>query len=245
MPPRRDSTAANVVEMPASVQRSGGTVIYNLRTQQADATTKAPSKEPRVTLPALALLSTTQIRSLCKLAQGAYSAQVAAGREPTPDKGTKTAMQDAWRRGQQVAVGAPDSLKACTQEHYNTLVQHFASLCPGANDAGRSFEAGMKLGSETAYRQMILAKIQKESGPRGLAYPAYAEAICRAQFKTDLGHATPKQLWCLFYTIKNRRAKTPATTPRPESPAADPRVPLNSPAAEIPPTDPAEYDAPF
>ena len=37
----------------------------------------------------------------------------------------------------------------------------------------------------------------------------YAAAICRRQYKRELGEASAKQLWNLFFTVRNRRKALP------------------------------------
>jgi hypothetical protein len=46
----------------------------------------------------------------------------------------------------------------------------------------------------------------------------YAAVICRAQFKCELPLATDRQLWCLTFTIRNRRSRG-ARPPRAQWPA--------------------------
>jgi hypothetical protein len=53
-------------------------------------------------------------------------------------------------------------------------------------------------------RRVALWKLTQALSAKGLEM-GYAGAICRAQFKCQLEDASAKQLWCLFYTIYNRR----------------------------------------
>lgn len=56
-------------------------------------------------------------------------------------------------------------------------------------------------------RRVALHKLTTAIKERGL-HVSYAESICLAQFKVPLAEATAKNLWCLFYTVTNRRPKS-------------------------------------
>lgn len=53
-------------------------------------------------------------------------------------------------------------------------------------------------------RRVALHKLTKAMAEKGLN-PSYAESICHTQFKVPLAEASAKQLWCLFFTIQNRK----------------------------------------
>lgn len=46
--------------------------------------------------------------------------------------------------------------------------------------------------------------LEKSCTERGLSL-SYPKSICRRQFKCGLDDATARQLWCLVFTIRNRR----------------------------------------
>lgn len=253
-PPRRESIAAAIqaTETPSSVQRSGGVVIYALG-KPGKTTTLQPApyvvNDPDVDLPLLARLSKKQIGDIGRLAQLAFKTGVRDGLLDKPARGQATKAAEAWRHEQQLLAVKKRSLKACDQGDYKALEEHFAAMIP--EEDLRAFDAGMKKGKEPAYRQMILHKIKAACESVSLNYPAYPAHICRDQFRRSLEAASPKQLWCLFYTITNRvrdrekfgdPVKTPAKS-RNQAPAASRRG-LES-TLTIPARDDAEYDAPF
>jgi hypothetical protein len=53
----------------------------------------------------------------------------------------------------------------------------------------------------------VLHILKANCEERGLKFPDYPGAICRAQNKCGLGGATEKQLWRLVYTVRNRKKK--------------------------------------
>ena len=67
----------------------------------------------------------------------------------------------------------------------------------------KAFAAHMAAATEP--RREAEAVLHRECGHAGLAI-AYAAAICRRQFRVELADASPKQLWNLVYTIRNRAA---------------------------------------
>ena len=62
-------------------------------------------------------------------------------------------------------------------------------------------------------RRIARYKLDQALRERGLG-ESYAAAICRTQYRCSLAEASPRQLWRLVYTIRNRR--------RPARPAAQP-----------------------
>jgi hypothetical protein len=96
------------------------------------------------------------------------------------------------------------SLRLCTSEgHYLRLMAHFADL---AGDGDSALRLLLRHGEEpriTAY-----FKLRQALAERGLD-EGYAAVICRRQYKRELGHASEKQLWNLFYTVRNRRKALP------------------------------------
>lgn len=133
-------------------------------------------------------LDNGQKARLCMLAAEGYALQFTD--QPLAD----------WRREQQHAAVGKASLRDCVQADYRRLVAHFQRL------AG---EEGEALRSETAaaLEPVMLArrKLAAELASRGLQ-SGYAEAICRRQYKRGLHEASAKQLWCLVFTVRNRRA---------------------------------------
>jgi hypothetical protein len=98
------------------------------------------------------------------------------------------------------------SIRACglriseaTQKHWTDLKSAFQDL---AGQPEKAFNTQMRDGDNK--RRIALHKLTQELAGKGL-HPSYAASICMAQFKVPLDQASAKQLWCLFYTISNRR----------------------------------------
>ena len=103
-----------------------------------------------------------------------------------------------WRR--------EESIRACglriseaTQAHWADLQSAFQDL---AGMPGRAFATQMREGDNK--RRVALHKLASELAAKGL-HPSYAASICRCQYKCALEDASAKQIWCLYFTIKNRR----------------------------------------
>lgn len=101
---------------------------------------------------------------------------------------------------------AAESIKACgvrisaaTHGHWADIKAHFEKLSGKPEQALRTH-----LRSGDNKRRVAMYKLQAELEAKNLAM-GYAEAICRTQYKVPLAQATAKQLWCLFYTVKNRK----------------------------------------
>jgi hypothetical protein len=108
----------------------------------------------------------------------------------------------AWRRAQQLAACGKESLTACTQEDFLKLKSHFQKL---AGEEGDSLRTANREAGDPA--RVALFKLREAMTERGLSI-GYAINICRTQYKCTLEQASAKQLWCLVYTIRNRRKPT-------------------------------------
>ena len=108
---------------------------------------------------------------------------------------------DAWRH--------EISIKACGVRISEATQSHWADLKSAFEDLGgrpeKAFHTQMREGDNK--RRIALWKLTQALAAKGL-HPGYAAAICRAQFKCSLEDASAKQLWCLFYTVTNRRKKS-------------------------------------
>lgn len=150
-------------------------------------------------------LSQRQIVEIAKLAREAWEAW--AGREQFLEANGELSVTEcfnAWRHWQQGEACGRQSLKACTQDDFLRLKAHFLALC------GRTEQATHTL-TRAANEPQRLAryKLAQALQERGLR-EEYAAAICRRQFRCELADASPKQLWNLFYTVRNRRPKKEA-----------------------------------
>lgn len=108
---------------------------------------------------------------------------------------------DEWRREQSIlACGV--RITEATQKNWADLKSRFEDL---AGKVEKAFQTQMREGDNK--RRVAMWKLTQALAAKGLQ-PEYAGAICRAQFKCQLSEASAKQLWCLFYTITNRRNKS-------------------------------------
>lgn len=149
----------------------------------------------------MTLLSNEQKAAICRLARRAYDTW--AGREAFEDANDGLSMSkcfEAWRRVEQGKAVGRQSLRDCTSDNdYLRLTAHFQNLL---GDSGRALNSLLRHGEEP--RVVAFHKLQLALRERGL-HEGYAAAICRRQFRCELGDASAKQLWNLFFTVKNRR----------------------------------------
>ncbi|WP_043585339.1 hypothetical protein [Geminisphaera colitermitum] len=150
----------------------------------------------------MTLFTNDQKARVAQLARRAYDAQ--------PDREefelinshlSKTACFEEWRKWQTgKATGGVQSLRECVSElHYLPLLAHFSDML---GESGRALNMLLRHAEEGRIR--VFFKLQEALAERDLN-EGYAAAICRRQYKCDLGDAEEKQLWHLFFTIKNRR----------------------------------------
>lgn len=105
-----------------------------------------------------------------------------------------------WRRDEARRSAGCRISEGC-QRDYSALKAHFLNL---AGEPDAAFGELMQADGNT--RRVALWNLTKALGERGLP-AAYAEAICRRQYKCGLAQASAPQLWRLLYTVKNRREK--------------------------------------
>ena len=105
-----------------------------------------------------------------------------------------------WRREQQEKVAGHDSLTVCCQADFNMLVSHFEGL---AGEGTKEFKAAYRdLDERTRQARHLLEDALND---RDLDL-AYAEKICRSQYKRGLDQASADQLWRIKFTVENRRS---------------------------------------
>lgn len=153
------------------------------------------------------VLSPRQKADIGKLATRAWRAWpgraefLAANPELSP-----SACFAAWRHVEQGKAVGKQSLLDCTSEcDFLRLCAHFLRI---AREYDAANSAQLRAGTES--RRIAEHKLREELRERGLA-EEYAASICRRQFRCALREANAKQLWCLVFTIRNRRKPLPAT----------------------------------
>lgn len=151
----------------------------------------APARKPRAQSAKPArqgLLSNEQKASICMLAQqAAERCGVTGWREV-----------EAWRRDEQRKQWGLESLTAATQDQYPDIKAHFQALAGDLAGAYKTTRRGQDNPRRVARwhlnKALAAAKLSK----------AYAQAICKTQYRCTLDEATRDQLWRLVYTVKNR-----------------------------------------
>ena len=97
-------------------------------------------------------------------------------------------------------------IKACGVRITEATQSHWADLKSAFEDLGgkpeQAFKTQLREGDNK--RRVAMHKLTEALAGKGLD-TSYAAKICRIQFKCELDQASAKQLWCLFYTVTNRR----------------------------------------
>ena len=136
-------------------------------------------------------LSREQKARLSILAAKAYQAQQVQGM-----------TVDEWRR--EVSIRACGMrISEATNAQWADLKSAFLSL---AGKPEQAFETQLREADNK--RRIAMHKLTTACRERGL-HVSYPGSICHAQFKVPLAEASAKQLWCLFYTVTNRRKAKP------------------------------------
>lgn len=144
-------------------------------------------------------LSLDQKRVISQLAASAYKAwPEREAYELINSDMAKSKCLEAWRHVEQGKAVGIQSLRECTQAHYLRLKAHFEALGGRLDKAQRTIRREASNGARIA-----LFKLTGALREAGLD-EAYAAQICRQMYRVELGHASEKQLWNLFYTIRNR-----------------------------------------
>jgi hypothetical protein len=159
------------------------------------------------------LFTNDQKRQISKLAKRAYDQW--EGREAFEECNptmSRSACFSAWRHAETLkATGyRTQSLReAISERDYLPLLAHFSHFLGDGAGALKHL-----LRHAEGARIQIFFKLQQALAERGLD-EAYAVAICRRQYKCDLGDASEKQLWSLFFTVRNRRKVAAPTAHKP------------------------------
>lgn len=98
-----------------------------------------------------------------------------------------------------IAIGCTGRrISEASQSDYKTLEAKFLAL---RGESGRAFEAALQ--SETEPLRIAHHKLCVELRTQGLQ-PGYAESIARSIFKRSLGGLTTKEVWKVYFTVRNR-----------------------------------------
>jgi len=153
----------------------------------------------------MSALTKFQKSRLAKLAATAFRFECAKARGRRETVDVSNAALNQWRRDQVARACGKLGLRCCDQFDYKSVEAHFLDML---GHTGAAFNAHMKAQSEPRRQAYVVLMRECARFSRAGITAAYADAICRRQFKTALDSASEKQLWCLVYTIRNRgRAK--------------------------------------
>lgn len=167
-------------------------------------------------------LTPKQKRYLARLARRAWQA---AERE--------VGSETDFRHAEVARACGKLGLRCCTQDDFQRVRAHFLWLL--GEDAA-AFRAHLR--AETEPRRQAEAVLRRECARAGLSL-GYPAAICVRQYRCALADASPRQLWTLIYTVRNRaRARAYHATARPggvsrraaAAPAASGRSPSQQPS---------------
>lgn len=156
-------------------------------------------------------LTRKQKAVLCDLANQAFAAQEKWGQVTVATGIARSRAIEEWRRVQQFEAVGIQSLTMCDQRHYNPLLTRFCHLAGRSADAFRSSmredAQGQTLGQSEAVRQ-ALWHLKTNCEKFGLAYPSWPLAVAKDKFRAHaLDELSPKQIWQLTFTVRNRGAK--------------------------------------
>ncbi|BET67190.1 hypothetical protein ASA1KI_21080 [Opitutales bacterium ASA1] len=148
------------------------------------------------------LLSNRQKAEICRLAREAWELHPEI-REPLLECNLETMSAteifNAWRHVEQgKACGKQSLCRSTSEEDYLKCRAHFEALC------GREARAQRTIARHATEPRLVARwKLERECEAQGLSIE-YAAKICRTQYRISLDDASEKQLWRLFYTVRNR-----------------------------------------
>ena len=154
------------------------------------------------------LLSHTQKAEIGQLARQAWLRW--DGREAFLEANgelSASACYTAWRHWQQGLACGRQSQRESTGDDNQLLRAHFLKLAGLEASAHRAEEQHI-----SNPRRIARYKLRQALAAAGLP-EAYAAAICRRQYRVSLDDASERQLWCLVYTVRNRKPKTRNSKP--------------------------------
>ena len=154
------------------------------------------------------VVSRAQVVELLRVANVAWKAQKAAGL--TDDD------FDTWRGGTLFDAVQLSSFRSVRQSEFNVVLALFHKLAGNTIAAMAAEGAG---GADDQRRRAafaLKAEIAKCADVLGGVVGAtrYAEAIARSKYRASLETLSAKQVWCVFFTIRNRANKKRQEAPK-------------------------------
>jgi hypothetical protein len=108
-----------------------------------------------------------------------------------------TKARQQFRHDQVVKACGKIGLRCCSQDDYLRVKAHFLDLL---GETGKALDAHVR--AETEGLRVVTNKIHAACREFGFTL-GYANKICQ-RFRVNLDGATEKQLWTVFYTVRNR-----------------------------------------
>lgn len=143
-------------------------------------------------------MTINQKKYLALLARRACNRAAALARGRGDEPGPELLDQEAFRHQAVVAACGKAGLRCCSQDDYGVVKGY---LLEQLGEHGAAFEA--QYHQQTNDRRVAEAVLVRECERAGLRL-AYAEAICRRQYRLGLFEASEKQIWSLVFTVRNR-----------------------------------------
>lgn len=150
-------------------------------------------------------LDKNQKRILSQLAQRAWNREAAMARARGH---TLTEPIDNYRHRHVAQACGKLGLRCCSQDDYGAVKGHFLDLLGEHTQAFQAVHRGEGNGRRVAEFKLVDAC--KTAG----VDITYADRICRTQFRCTIEEASERQLWCLVFTLRNRRK---ASSPKPRA----------------------------
>lgn len=105
---------------------------------------------------------------------------------------------DEWRHEQVSRACCKQGLRCCDQDDYGAVKAHFLRMLGQTSQAERAAVRGAGNGRRVAEYKLV--QQLKDGGFQ----QSYAEAICQNMFGHGVAAASEKEVWKVFYTVRNR-----------------------------------------
>jgi hypothetical protein len=139
----------------------------------------------------MSALTNQQKQRLAILAREAYA--------KAPQRDRDAADFNDWRHEQVATACGKLGLRCASQADYKAIEAHFLQL---VGQEGKALKALVR--SQTEGRRQAEYKLVKECESAGF-HISYAEKICWNQNRCSLFDASEKQIWKVFFTVRNRK----------------------------------------
>lgn len=158
--------------------------------------------EPKVEVPrANKPLTKGEKAQLAMLAKRVWDQNVA---HHVIDPNELSADDFRHREIERITGGRASGLRELTHRDFREVRRELFTML---GDLGRAFADALKDQPERADWEQAWFKLEEACRQGKVGFPSYPAAIARAQYRSALGDCTARQLWALFYTVRNRTKK--------------------------------------